>query len=993
MSENNENKSTGADVFSDLSLSGMEKYNERSAEAHRVKRAAELDERIREFASREKTPEWIREAPLFCEREELSNKDIFELSKEAHRLELIKSEAERLCALAKEEAENAKRREAEEAAAEEERRLKRIEAENREKLARMYAEAKAKAEAEALELKARTERETAEAKAKAEAERLELEARAAKEAAEARAKAEAERLEIEAKAAREKAEADARIAKAQAEAEEARLLREREAEAEKLRAEREARENEEKLRKIKAEAEEKALREKLAKEAKERENREAAEELDRFIDMLSAAPRTSSWDEEIEKTESKVKELPAEVKFLLKKLGVLEKMSAEAKELRREEAERLARIAAEEEKKRREEEERRKEQKRREEEARRIEAEKRKAEEERAEREKAEEYNREVLTLYGAEKTITWALRVQEVWDALNGKLSAYYVSNRYLLEDMISDAMAMINATDLDWEIEKLESGQKTLEWANKVSTLYYKIENGMNELYGIRIYYAAAKVHMRNFASLSAMYAEATKMQNKESDERAKAYKAEKRAKKRKERTDAVKAGIKAFGTSVAAVIKRTLSVYVFLAVIAVFLLIARPENYLVWIIPTLAAGALMAAGAFFKKLSNLSFVIHILALIGGGACVLVSVNDKTIAPIAVVLSLFVFISCAVNEITFCCDWRKHLALGYDDEYAVWHIFKSRTAKDFALMLISSALESVSLYMLFEGNLSWLAPGIALAVSILVITLIMWLVQETYHNPNSYDDAIIMLTILIPVACFLLAFSGNRAWVFAGLMAAGGYVLSNMIKLVVYIANGKSFSDCFDMSDYREGTGPVVAVTLVFALTLLMFFGYVGRTDYIVDKNGTLTACYYLGDTMVIPEGVTKIGDGAVNKMTQSFHASRMITKRVVIPEGVTEIGADVFLCSYGVKEIYLPKSLEKINGVIFVACPEKVTVYYAGDTIPDFLVGNKSAVGDGAIVNINPDNEPDFFSTGAEMNVCREIEWVTGYDYMDEFYGDSE
>ena len=208
---------------------------------------------------------------------------------------------------------------------------------------------------------------------------------------------------------------------------------------------------------------------------------EAAEELDRFIDMLSAAPRTSSWDEEIEKTESKVNELPAEIKFLLKKLGVLEKMSAEAKELRREEAERLARIAAEEERKRREEEERREEQKRREKEARRIEAEKRKAEEERAEREKAEEYNREVLTLHGAEKTIDWALRVQEVWNALNGKLSAYYVSNRYLLKDMISDAKAMINATDLDWEIEKLESGQKTLEWANNVSSLYYKIENGM--------------------------------------------------------------------------------------------------------------------------------------------------------------------------------------------------------------------------------------------------------------------------------------------------------------------------------------------------------------------------------------------------------------------------------------------------------------------------------------------------------------------------------
>ena len=36
----------GVDAFSDISLSGMGKYNERNAEAHKLKRIAELDERI-----------------------------------------------------------------------------------------------------------------------------------------------------------------------------------------------------------------------------------------------------------------------------------------------------------------------------------------------------------------------------------------------------------------------------------------------------------------------------------------------------------------------------------------------------------------------------------------------------------------------------------------------------------------------------------------------------------------------------------------------------------------------------------------------------------------------------------------------------------------------------------------------------------------------------------------------------------------------------------
>ena len=93
--ENNKSdqQNGGKNAFADLALEGMIKYNDRNAEAHKLKRAAELDERIRAFAEREKNESWIREAEDFCSREELANKDISELSKEFYRLSLIREEA------------------------------------------------------------------------------------------------------------------------------------------------------------------------------------------------------------------------------------------------------------------------------------------------------------------------------------------------------------------------------------------------------------------------------------------------------------------------------------------------------------------------------------------------------------------------------------------------------------------------------------------------------------------------------------------------------------------------------------------------------------------------------------------------------------------------------------------------------------------------------------------------------------------------------------
>ena len=283
-------KPASGDAFSDMSLAGMGKYNARNAEAHRLKRAAELDDRIREFAGRKRDDAWMEEAPGFCERETLANKDIFDLSKEAYRLPLMVEEANKLRTIAKKE-------EADREAA----RLAKIEADGAARVAKMEADAKAKAAAD--------------------------------------------RIAAEAKAAKDAEEAAARIAKAKADAETARLIREREEQEAKLKAERDARAEADRLRRIQAEADEQALRAKLEAERLAEEKRLAAEAHkadvqskaeagDSLVSMLEGSPRSKYWCDEVIRASEEINAYPREARILMKKLPVLEELLEEAKELR-----------------------------------------------------------------------------------------------------------------------------------------------------------------------------------------------------------------------------------------------------------------------------------------------------------------------------------------------------------------------------------------------------------------------------------------------------------------------------------------------------------------------------------------------------------------------------------------------------------------------------------------------------------------------------------
>ena len=84
------------DAFSDLTLGSLDKYDERNRDAHKQKEADALDRRIRNFCERERNLEWANEAIEFCEKEKRDCVRLEGYSKEAHRLNDIRREAEKI---------------------------------------------------------------------------------------------------------------------------------------------------------------------------------------------------------------------------------------------------------------------------------------------------------------------------------------------------------------------------------------------------------------------------------------------------------------------------------------------------------------------------------------------------------------------------------------------------------------------------------------------------------------------------------------------------------------------------------------------------------------------------------------------------------------------------------------------------------------------------------------------------------------------------------
>ena len=81
---------------------------------------------------------------------------------------------------------------------------------------------------------------------------------------------------------------------------------------------------------------------------------------------------------------------------------------------------------------------------------------------------------------------------------------------------------------------------------------------------------------------------------------------------------------------------------------------------------------------------------------------------------------------------------------------------------------------------------------------------------------------------------------------------------------------------------------------------------------------RNGTLIRYYGCSEHVVIPKGVTSIGEGAFNN-----YSGRKYVQRVTIPEGVTSIGEGVFYKCAELKEVIFPKGLTEIGARAFCDC----------------------------------------------------------------------
>lgn len=83
--------------------------------------------------------------------------------------------------------------------------------------------------------------------------------------------------------------------------------------------------------------------------------------------------------------------------------------------------------------------------------------------------------------------------------------------------------------------------------------------------------------------------------------------------------------------------------------------------------------------------------------------------------------------------------------------------------------------------------------------------------------------------------------------------------------------------------------------------------------ESEFVIE-DGVLTAYNGQGGEVVIPEGVTAIGEGV-------FKNNRSITK-VILPEGLKSIGASAFYYATGIERVVLPSTLETIGNEAFLA-----------------------------------------------------------------------
>lgn len=131
-------------------------------------------------------------------------------------------------------------------------------------------------------------------------------------------------------------------------------------------------------------------------------------------------------------------------------------------------------------------------------------------------------------------------------------------------------------------------------------------------------------------------------------------------------------------------------------------------------------------------------------------------------------------------------------------------------------------------------------------------------------------------------------------------------------------------------------------IAIVMIAAFMIILNYDNMSyaasETDFTVN-NGTLVKYNGSGGDVVIPEGVTAIGDNAFDNITS-------ITS-VYIPRSVTQIGEWAFYHCTGLTSVEFPSSITKIGSFAFADCTEIRDI-----ALPDGVI----TLGDGAFAGCN-------------------------------------
>lgn len=115
------------------------------------------------------------------------------------------------------------------------------------------------------------------------------------------------------------------------------------------------------------------------------------------------------------------------------------------------------------------------------------------------------------------------------------------------------------------------------------------------------------------------------------------------------------------------------------------------------------------------------------------------------------------------------------------------------------------------------------------------------------------------------------------------------------------------------------------ILLFTLLFCSTpvsgILAFAEEIVNPEFVIDENGVLTKYNGPGGHVTVPDGVTRIGDGA-------FYREEKNITQVTLPESVEVIGRDVFAGSTNLAAVQMP-GVKEIDIGAFASCTNLVSV----------------------------------------------------------------